>query len=357
MGATRLDTWILRPRGLAARRDEPDAGRGRRSTCAGTNRVPWTSVSYDDAVAACEAAGARLCAQSEWRQACSCGGTGATGSPLYYDFGWPSGGACTSTHTTAESQCNIADSGNAIDPTGTSSNCRITQNGTGVYDLTGNVKELTLAQNTVGAACDPSSSSTCRIQVRGGASSNTAVGAACGYDRSYWPDDAPFYNVGFRCCSGPDPRTVDKGCTTFTGSAASATGTLSTNLIVSGSPITYISSVRLTMAGASPDLDDLTAHLVRSGTDTTMVNMGPCNNNLNVTYNVTFSDSAGSAPSVTGTCDNLRNGGTFTPASASRAFNTIAANGTWQLQLVDSDTGDTNTVTSWSLQICGYGPP
>ncbi|MDH5671788.1 MAG: MopE-related protein [Myxococcales bacterium] len=201
-GFAQLDasTWVYTHEASRPDADGATIGSSEARACSGGDRLPWTGVSYDEAVAACEAAGARLCTRDDWRLACSCGGTGSGSSPNY-DYGWPSGGSCTTSVATVEAQCNIEDPSGAIEPGGTSSSCYITHGGVGVYDLSGNVRELTAAENGSGAACDPGLSSDCRIMVRGGASTNTAVGSACGYEKAIWPDEAPFYNVGFRCCA------------------------------------------------------------------------------------------------------------------------------------------------------------
>jgi hypothetical protein len=148
------------------------------------DRLPWTNISYADAQAACVAAGARLCTRAEWFGACACGGTGPD------DYEWSEGGSCTATATT--SSCNFDSDANGMSnpiwATGSVNTCNVG----GVYDLNGNVKELTYLQDG-------------QIMVRGGAYNNFAKGSACGFEGSFWPQDAPFGNVGFRCCTGPEP--------------------------------------------------------------------------------------------------------------------------------------------------------
>jgi subtilisin-like proprotein convertase family protein len=58
-------------------------------------------------------------------------------------------------------------------------------------------------------------------------------------------------------------------------------------------------------------------------------------------------------PTVSGTCGNLTGGGLFDPAQAFSAFDGMAADGDWTLNLLDTDSSDTNTVSAWSLTICG----
>jgi hypothetical protein len=361
------DTWIYAHEASRADATSSTQGSSEERACAGTNRRPWTSISYDEALDACEAAGARLCTRAEWRQGCVCGGTGTTGSAPNYDYGWPTfvsgaGLDCTAAPGTATANCNIADATGTIDATGASGACRITHMGTDVYDLSGNVKELTTAQETFGGSpveCDPTlGSSSCRIQVRGGASSNTAVGSACGFDRSFWPADAPFYNVGFRCCSGPDPLPTKCVVAAGPGGTASPAGAdLARTVTLDATGISSITEVQLTMLGNSnTDLDDLIVSLARDGSARSVVNMTPCNNNLNVTFNVTFTDTAATTPTVSGGCGNLLGGGSYRPAESFAPFDTQSADADWTLTLVDNDSNDATVLTSWSLRVCGTGP-
>jgi hypothetical protein len=71
--------------------------------------------------------------------------------------------------------------------TGSLASCQSTV-GTGVFDLSGNVKEWTLAH---APGENP---------VRGGASNNTPVGISCGLSFTLADDAFFFPNIGFRCC-------------------------------------------------------------------------------------------------------------------------------------------------------------
>jgi hypothetical protein len=222
------DAWAPLPSGghifayEASRPDASSTSQGGTTTqnsgpapaCSQDNRMPWTNVSYSDALAHCQAVhpDATLCSMMAWGDACSCGAYGTTGSPLNYDYGW-SYASCSDPYD--GTTCNGADfagSDDSILAGGSAADCRRPLSGSDVYDLSGNVKELTLARTSVGAACNPATDADCTIMVRGGSSNNTAAGTACGYVRSFWPNDAPFYNVGFRCCMDVPATPV---CETF----------------------------------------------------------------------------------------------------------------------------------------------
>jgi hypothetical protein len=204
-----VDDWVELDSGafmFTYEASKPDAlvdnvGSARNRACSQGNVLPWTQISYADAKAACEAiddgAGrvGRLCTRAEWLDGCDCTGTQ-----------WNNSGACETDED--NSPCNFYDSDSdpgpgTTGPTGSFTGC---YSGDGAYDMNGNVKELTQAQLDAGGSCDPETDgSTCRIMVRGGAANNFQVGASCGYAQSYWPNDAPFPNVGFRCCIDPLP--------------------------------------------------------------------------------------------------------------------------------------------------------
>jgi len=58
---------------------EEDAGSSTLRACSKANALPWTSVSFEGAKAACEAAGYRMCSASEWQDACE--GAGSASYP------------------------------------------------------------------------------------------------------------------------------------------------------------------------------------------------------------------------------------------------------------------------------------
>ncbi len=73
----------------ASRPDSDSSGAGSVNTlvCSKPDVVPWTDVTYPQAVAACAAVGARLCTETEWQHACS------TTTPVAYPIVTPATGS------------------------------------------------------------------------------------------------------------------------------------------------------------------------------------------------------------------------------------------------------------------------
>jgi hypothetical protein len=94
-------------------------------------------------------------------------------------------------------------------------------------------------------------------------------------------------------------------------------------------------------------------NLTHGATTRSMVNLAACNNNTNLTYNITFDSKSATLPTVSGGCGFLTGGGSFAPAQAFSAFNGAAADGTWVFFQNDTDAGDTNVLSSWTLRVCG----
>jgi hypothetical protein len=313
--------------------------------------MPWTNVSYSDALAHCQAVhpDATLCSMMAWGDACSCGAYGTTGSPLNYDYGW-SYASCSDPYD--GTTCNGADfagSDDSILAGGSAADCRRPLSGSDVYDLSGNVKELTLARTSVGAACNPATDADCTIMVRGGSSNNTAAGTACGYVRSFWPNDAPFYNVGFRCCMDVPATPV---CETFPwpGPALVGSGanTVATLIVPLSGTITDVNVLGVT--GTTADINDFEFRLAHGSTTVRLVD-NPCANNL-AGFNVSFDDeaAAGAVP-----CNPYGQGGTYRPNQTLSAFDGASASGSWTLTLADTDGGaDAITLNGWTLRICGF---
>ncbi len=67
----------------------------------------------------------------------------------------------------------------------------------------------------------------------------------------------------------------------------------------------------------------------------------------------TFDDSA-TTPISSGTAPFS---GSFKPETPLAALNGIAANGTWKLEVNDAASGDTGTLTAWSIQLTTSGNP
>ncbi len=183
-----LDFYVYRHE--ASRPDASGAARGRSTAraCGRGGVLPWTSVGLDEAVAACAAAGHRLCTADEWLAACEGASTNA----------FPYGASYEAT------TCNGADRdaipGGGIDarvePTGTLAMCRSED---GVLDLSGNVKEWTDDPRGV------SEGGTAIYVVRGGSFDSPRFGLTCATDLSRATVDTLLPSIGFRCCRDDAP--------------------------------------------------------------------------------------------------------------------------------------------------------
>ncbi len=175
--------WVMQYE--ASRADASAGAQGALTTraCSQQGVLPWTNLRQSDATAACAAAGARLCTESEWQNACR--GTASC------TWAWQS--SCTTYQTNL---CNTADyrANPAVLSTGSLAECRASTSGGQVFDMSGNVREYTQARSSGS------------IPVRGGAYTSNGWGAQCAYDWSVVGSTFRFENVGFRCCySGGTP--------------------------------------------------------------------------------------------------------------------------------------------------------
>jgi len=180
--ASGLDFWIYRHE--ASRPDASMTGTGSSTAraCGRDGVLPWTSVGYAEAQAACAAAGHRLCTAAEWLAAC----TGGDGRSYPYGAGYDA------------MICNGADRdavpGGPIDsrvePTGALAMCVSPD---GVADLSGNVKEWTADER--GSV----------VVVRGGSHESPELGLTCGTELSRATPDTILPTLGFRCCDDDGP--------------------------------------------------------------------------------------------------------------------------------------------------------
>ena len=151
--------------------------------CSRANVMPWSDVTYDEAVAACAAAGARLCTESEWQTACQCGTPCA--------FGMTS---CT-TYTAGD--CNGKDfPGTQPDTDGviaTRSLAQCRAGAGGMFDMSGNLREWTQARSP-GV-----------LPLRGGSFDSVPLALRCDFDFTVADGTFRYGNTGFRCCSSTPP--------------------------------------------------------------------------------------------------------------------------------------------------------
>jgi hypothetical protein len=156
------------------RYEASNGGGGMAASVAGA--PPWVNVTWDQAGAACVAAGKRLCADDEWFAACSGPAPGAT-----YPYG----------NTYGANTCNGADHGvDAAVTTGSMTAC--VGGYPGLYDMSGNVMELTSTCDSGGCA------------VRGGTYLNDATSLRCDSSMGgYSPPTNSQPYIGFRCCRVP----------------------------------------------------------------------------------------------------------------------------------------------------------
>ncbi len=183
VGGIRVDAYE------ASRPDASSTAQGVLSSRACSNPlvIPWSTVTKDQAAAACAAAGKRLCTATEWETAC----VGAS------SFAYPYGdtyqaNACNGNDYDAN--C-LAPDDDLVLATGSPFGCplkpaqSLCRSSFGAYDLSGNLKEWTAT------AAGGSS-----FKVRGGAYDSPAGGLTCRFDFVSMDPTFAFPNLGFRCC-------------------------------------------------------------------------------------------------------------------------------------------------------------
>ena len=178
----------------------------RPTNATGTGVLPWSSVTWAAADAACRAAGMRLCKTTrsndavtadEWGFACSLGQTCANGC---YPYG----------SSYDASRCNGAEANhNAAATVGSSSLCATSGDldpavtGEAVFDMSGNLAEWT--DDSRGTLADGRKIYT----VRGGAFDSFSVGLGCTFMASALAQNFSYPDTGFRCCSSCAPGQAD----------------------------------------------------------------------------------------------------------------------------------------------------
>jgi hypothetical protein len=164
--------------------------------CSRQNVVPWTNLTYPQAVAACTAAGKRLCTEAEWQRACQ----SSTGT-----CNWSFATNCSTTPASGADPCNTQEydtdpitPGNqdSLIATGSLANCYASWGAAAtahIFDMSGNAKEWTQARS---AGVNP---------LRGGSFNNILDGSTCTFNFTVADDTFQFPNVGYRCCSSTAP--------------------------------------------------------------------------------------------------------------------------------------------------------
>ena len=138
-------------------------GTGLTQACNVKSVVPWSNVTYEDARNACLDAGKRLCTKDEWMAACE----------KTYPYG----------SNYVAGTCNDGD-GLESAATGSSSGCKTAS---GIYDMSGNVREWVEGGILMGGAYDS-------------ASDDVSCSAALNHASDYY-SYTPSAGDGFRCCS------------------------------------------------------------------------------------------------------------------------------------------------------------
>ncbi len=173
-------------------------------TCSVSGRLPWFNVTPAEAAQSCGRIGGRLCSSAEWKTACHV----STSTPCKWGYGLN----CTAAglYPSGDPSCNLgehwaAGTTPALMATGSAAlkSCYANWATAGkLYDLTGNLRELTWDQTGASATCNPEdpSDTDCVFRVMGGTFEGTETGATCDFD--FYTVDGSFmlYDAGFRCC-------------------------------------------------------------------------------------------------------------------------------------------------------------
>ena len=164
----------------ASRPDATDktVGTDESHLCGIPNRLPWTGATFDEAKAACEGSGKRLCKLAELEEAC----VGASNRLYPYGNAYVAG------------NCNGIDApGSAAAPTGSFASCVSSD---GVYDLSGNVAEWSSdvkGQTTGNPVYNI-------MALQGGSFLTPSNGLTCKFDFDAISTNAVLSSLGFRCC-------------------------------------------------------------------------------------------------------------------------------------------------------------
>ncbi len=189
--------WVYKYEASRADATDKAVGKLNGRACSRSGVLPWTDLTFRQAVDACEASGLSLCSVEDWTAACK-GQTGACKWSYTAD-----GASCDAYETEGSNACNGHDvaaepgspDSDVLKPTGSMSECYANFGSAGqVFDLSGNAKELTRG------AMSPNQN-----PLRGGSYNNAPMGLQCDFDFSVGGSDLHLPNVGFRCCTSVAP--------------------------------------------------------------------------------------------------------------------------------------------------------
>jgi hypothetical protein len=203
--------------------------------CSAPAKVPWFNVTGDQVDQTCSAMGGHTCTPAEWQTACHAKSAPAPSCTWGYGA---AGAGCTSAFVAGTKYCNLGVSfdydGNAANgvqnnllptawDTGSTwlqasplplANCWADWSGVlgnttandRVYDITGNLREITKA-------------ATNQYTLMGGAfDTGTEAGSTCDFTFYNVDSDFEFFDTGFRCCFSQDPTVYTCGNTAKDGS-------------------------------------------------------------------------------------------------------------------------------------------
>jgi hypothetical protein len=177
---------------------DDDAGRNSGRACSRQDVRPWTNITYEEALEACEAADMELCADSDWQSACETsagclwGFTPASGSCITDPNAYPTNGSACNGHDLMATPGGTDN--DALGPTGSFERCFADHPDGPVFDLSGNAKEWTTGPDSPDA--NP---------LRGGSYNNLPGGMRCDFDFAAANNDVRLRNVSFRCCTNSAP--------------------------------------------------------------------------------------------------------------------------------------------------------
>jgi hypothetical protein len=193
----------------ASRPDATDTLQGvvSQRACSRAGVLPWTNLTYQEALDACSAADMKLCTVAQWKDACdgagSClwsfaPGTGTACATMANQYPPATGEGCNGHDVNAMPGAANTD---ALAATGAYDRCFTLEpassgvTGGQIYDLSGNAKEWTTDPNT----------SPAKNPLRGGSYNNLPNGMRCDFDFAVAPPEVRLGNVGFRCCTTTAP--------------------------------------------------------------------------------------------------------------------------------------------------------